>query len=122
MHGHFRECGNAVSRDGLLNEIWGVEYYGTTRTLHQLIVKLRQKIEDVPGESPASAHRPYAGLSAESVAGVFPGAEFTEARYEKEVRIPLAVNAARFGEGQFYRELSKRRQYRNRAAFLPTLD
>ena len=46
----FRERGNAVSRDALLNEVWGIDYYGTTRTLDQLIVKLRQKIEDVPGE------------------------------------------------------------------------
>ena len=46
----FRERGNAVSRESLLNEVWGVDYYGTTRTLDQLIVKLRQKIEDVPGE------------------------------------------------------------------------
>jgi DNA-binding response OmpR family regulator len=46
----FRERGNAVSRDALLNEVWGVDYYGTTRTLDQLIVKLRQKIEEVPGE------------------------------------------------------------------------
>ncbi|MEO5722117.1 MAG: response regulator transcription factor [Chthoniobacterales bacterium] len=46
----FRERGNAVSRDALLNEVWGVEYYGTTRTLDQLIVKLRQKIEDKPSE------------------------------------------------------------------------
>ena len=46
----FRERGNAVSREALLNEVWGVDYYGTTRTLDQLIVKLRQKIEDVPGE------------------------------------------------------------------------
>jgi DNA-binding response OmpR family regulator len=46
----FRERGNAVSRDALLNEVWGIEYYGTTRTLDQLIVKLRQKIEDVPSE------------------------------------------------------------------------
>ena len=46
----FRERGNAVSRDTILNEVWGIEYYGTTRTLDQLIVKLRQKIEDVPGE------------------------------------------------------------------------
>ncbi|MEY2518546.1 MAG: hypothetical protein QOF24_305 [Verrucomicrobiota bacterium] len=42
--------GNAVSREALLNEVWGVDYYGTTRTLDQLIVKLRRKIEDVPGE------------------------------------------------------------------------
>ena len=45
-----RELGNAVSRDKILNEVWGIEYYGTTRTLDQLIVKLRQKIEDEPGE------------------------------------------------------------------------
>lgn len=46
----FRERGNAVSRETLLNEVWGVDYYGTTRTLDQLIVKLRQKIEDIPSE------------------------------------------------------------------------
>jgi DNA-binding response OmpR family regulator len=46
----FRERGNAVSREIILNEVWGIEYYGTTRTLDQLVVKLRQKIEDVPGE------------------------------------------------------------------------
>ena len=46
----YRERGNAVSRESLLNEVWGVDYYGTTRTLDQLIVKLRQKIEDVPAE------------------------------------------------------------------------
>jgi DNA-binding response OmpR family regulator len=46
----FREHGNAVSRESILNEVWGIEYYGTTRTLDQLIVKLRQKIEAIPSE------------------------------------------------------------------------
>ena len=46
----FRERGNAVSRENILNEVWGIEYYGTTRTLDQLMVKLRQKLEDKPGE------------------------------------------------------------------------
>ena len=46
----YREQGNAVSRDQILNEVWGIEYYGTTRTLDQLIVKLRQKIEDTPSD------------------------------------------------------------------------
>jgi len=46
----WRERGNAVARDAILNEVWGIEYYGTTRTLDQLVVKLRQKIEDIPGE------------------------------------------------------------------------
>jgi len=44
----FREPGSAVSRDQLLNTVWGSDYYGTTRTLDQVIVKLRQKIEDQP--------------------------------------------------------------------------
>jgi DNA-binding response OmpR family regulator len=46
----FRDAANAVSREALLNEVLGVDYYGTTRTFDQLMVKLRQKIEDVPGE------------------------------------------------------------------------
>ena len=41
----YREVGNAVERDRILNEVWGVDYYGTTRTLDQVIVKIRQKIE-----------------------------------------------------------------------------
>lgn len=43
-----RERGNAVSRDRILNEVWGVDYFGNTRTLDQLIVKLRQKLEPDP--------------------------------------------------------------------------
>lgn len=46
----YRERGNAVSRDRIFSEIWGIEYYGTTRTLDQVIVKLRQKIEVEPSE------------------------------------------------------------------------
>ncbi|MEQ1860700.1 MAG: response regulator transcription factor [Chthoniobacteraceae bacterium] len=46
----WRERGNAVARDAMLNEVWGIDYYGTTRTLDQLVVKLRQKIEDTPHE------------------------------------------------------------------------
>ncbi len=44
----YRERGHAVSRDRILNEVWGIEYYGTTRTLDQVIVKIRQKIETEP--------------------------------------------------------------------------
>lgn len=36
-----------LSRDRLLNEVWGYEYYGTTRTLDQAIVQLRKKLADV---------------------------------------------------------------------------
>ena len=36
-----------LSRDRLLNDIWGYEYYGTTRTLDQAIVQLRKKLTDL---------------------------------------------------------------------------
>ncbi|HUB68551.1 MAG TPA: response regulator transcription factor [Candidatus Methylacidiphilales bacterium] len=36
-----------LSRDRLLNEVWGYDYYGTTRTLDQAIVQLRKKLSDV---------------------------------------------------------------------------
>jgi len=38
--------GEVLSRDQLLNEVWGVQYYGTTRTLDQVIVQLRKKLGD----------------------------------------------------------------------------
>lgn len=43
---YFRDNPDAVlSRDELLNAVWGIGYYGTTRTLDQHIAKLRKKIE-----------------------------------------------------------------------------
>ena len=42
---YFKTHPNQVlSRDELLNEVWGIEYYGTTRTLDQHIAKLRKKV------------------------------------------------------------------------------
>lgn len=38
--------GEVLSRDRLLNEVWGYNYYGTTRTLDQVIVQLRRKLGD----------------------------------------------------------------------------
>lgn len=36
-----------LSRDRLLNDVWGYEYYGTTRTLDQAVVQLRKKLMDI---------------------------------------------------------------------------
>jgi len=44
--------GEVLSRDRLLNEVWGYNYYGTTRTLDQVIVQLRKKLGD-NGDAPA---------------------------------------------------------------------
>lgn len=39
---------NVVTREDLLNEIWGFDVYPTTRTVDNLILKLRKKIEKDP--------------------------------------------------------------------------
>ena len=40
--------GEVVDRLVLLDEVWGIKYEGTTRTLDQHVAKLRQKIEKDP--------------------------------------------------------------------------
>ncbi len=45
-----RKPDEVLSRDDLLNEVWGIDYGGTTRTLDQHIVQLRKKIEKEPEE------------------------------------------------------------------------
>jgi DNA-binding response OmpR family regulator len=42
----FAHAGEVLSRDRLLSEIWGYNYFGTTRTLDQVIVQLRKKLGD----------------------------------------------------------------------------
>ena len=43
--------GEVFSRDKLLTEVWGYNYFGTTRTLDQVIVQLRKKLGD-PADQP----------------------------------------------------------------------
>ena len=38
-----------VSREELLNEVWGYQNYPSTRTVDNHILKLRQKLENDPG-------------------------------------------------------------------------
>tara|TARA_R100000027_G_scaffold59418_1_gene49743 strand:+ start:11767 stop:12492 length:726 start_codon:yes stop_codon:yes gene_type:complete len=44
----FRNPNRALSRDHLLNEAWGIDYSGTTRTLDQHVSQLRKKVEPDP--------------------------------------------------------------------------
>ncbi len=39
-----RRRGEVLTRDQLLNEVWGINYQGTTRTLDQHIAQLRKKL------------------------------------------------------------------------------
>ncbi len=42
--------GESLSRDTLLNDAWGIDYLGTTRTLDQYIAQLRKKVEITPAK------------------------------------------------------------------------
>jgi two-component system alkaline phosphatase synthesis response regulator PhoP len=42
--------GQTLSRDQLLEEVWGYEHFPTTRTVDAHIVRLRQKVEPKPEE------------------------------------------------------------------------
>lgn len=45
-----RHAHQAVSRDELLNEVWGYQNYPCTRTVDNHILKLRKKLENTPAE------------------------------------------------------------------------
>jgi two-component system alkaline phosphatase synthesis response regulator PhoP len=45
-----RHRGAVVSRERLLNDVWGYEHYPTTRTVDNHILRLRQKLEPVPSD------------------------------------------------------------------------
>ncbi len=46
-----RHPGEVLSRDAILDAVWGIRYFGTTRTLDQCVAQLRKKIGD-SGASP----------------------------------------------------------------------
>jgi hypothetical protein len=52
-------AGEVVTRDELLNEVWGYDNYPTTRTVDNHIVSLRAKLEDNSSE-------PRPGITARS--------------------------------------------------------
>jgi DNA-binding response OmpR family regulator len=43
-------AGRVVSREELLNEVWGYQSYPSTRTVDNHVLRLRQKLEPDPGE------------------------------------------------------------------------
>jgi DNA-binding response OmpR family regulator len=49
--------GQVLTRDALLNAVWGVNYFGTTRTLDQHVAQLRKKIaQEGADEAIATVH------------------------------------------------------------------
>ena len=61
--------GEVLTRDALLNAVWGVEYYGTTRTLDQHVAQLRKKVEPEPDEPKAIVTVHGVGYRYDQVAG-----------------------------------------------------
>jgi two-component system alkaline phosphatase synthesis response regulator PhoP len=45
-----RHRGVVVTRDRLLDEVWGYENFPTTRTVDNHVLRLRQKLEENPGD------------------------------------------------------------------------
>lgn len=50
LHCFLQRPGEVLSRNQLLDEVWGVDYFGTTRTLDQHVSQLRKKIEPDPSK------------------------------------------------------------------------
>jgi DNA-binding response OmpR family regulator len=50
LHCFFRRPDEVLSRNELLDEVWGIDYFGTTRTLDQHVSQLRKKIEPDPAQ------------------------------------------------------------------------
>ncbi len=48
LHYLYKRKNGTVTRDSLLDEVWGFDYQPTPRTIDNFILKLRQKIEDDP--------------------------------------------------------------------------
>jgi DNA-binding response OmpR family regulator len=53
--------GEVVSRDQILNEVWGYDNYPTTRTVDTFMHNLRQKIEDDPSHPAHLITVPWSG-------------------------------------------------------------
>jgi DNA-binding response OmpR family regulator len=45
-----KNAGRVVNRDEALDAVWGMNYFGTTRTLDQHVARLRKKIEKDPAK------------------------------------------------------------------------
>lgn len=51
----FTHAGQVLTRDALLNTVWGVNYFGTTRTLDQHVAQLRKKVDSASRKESAIA-------------------------------------------------------------------
>ena len=62
-----QHTGQVVTREQILNEVWGYEEFPTTRTIDNFVAKLRQKIERAPHAPGAHPHDSRLGLQVRRV-------------------------------------------------------
>ncbi|MGQ7867819.1 response regulator transcription factor [Sunxiuqinia sp. sy24] len=56
LHYLFRHAGKIVSRDDILDQVWGMDYQPTTRTVDNFIVRLRNKIDTPESQHIVTVH------------------------------------------------------------------
>jgi len=59
------KAGEVVSRDAILNEVWGYETFPTTRTIDTFVHNLRKKVEDDPAKPLHLITVPWSGYKFE---------------------------------------------------------
>ena len=62
-----QHTGQVVTREQILNEVWGYEEFPTTRTIDNFVAKLRQKIERRAARPGAHPDHPWLGLQVRRV-------------------------------------------------------
>jgi two-component system alkaline phosphatase synthesis response regulator PhoP len=50
LHALMRHSGRALSREQLLEQVWGTDYYGDERVVDVHVGRLRKKVEDDPAD------------------------------------------------------------------------
>ena len=61
-------AGRVLTRDTLIDRVWGADYVGDTKTLDVHIKRLRSKVEDDPAAPDADRHHPGPGLQVRGAA------------------------------------------------------
>jgi len=56
LHYLYRNTGRIVSRDDLLDAVWGMDYQPTARTIDNFILRLRSKINTESSEHIITVH------------------------------------------------------------------
>ena len=57
LEAFLRRKGRLLTRDFLIEEVWGAGYFGDTKTLDVHVKRIRKKVEQDPHEPQASRHR-----------------------------------------------------------------